>query len=83
MQGQVKLAKSLRRYGGDQRIMERERQIESYLTQDGLTDEERHAALRDLRATHAQRRLRDIGVFGGSDRIWARIQSYNRMAGGH
>ena len=41
MQGQVKLAKSLRRYGGDQRIMERERQIESYLTQDGLTDEER------------------------------------------
>ena len=78
----MRLAKQLERYGGDERIMERERQLESYLTQSGLTDEQRHAALRDLRAAHTQRAARNVSVYGGSDRIFARIQSYNRMAGG-
>jgi hypothetical protein len=79
---QLELAQSLRKHGGEQRVMERERQIESYLTQSGLSQKERHAALEDLRAAHAVRPFRDIRVFAGSPLIWARIAAYNLMAGG-
>jgi hypothetical protein len=78
---EIELAKSLRKYGGDKRIEERERQIEGYLTQSGLSDDERHDALRNLRATHAMRKLRSVSVYTRDPRIWARIDAYRRMAG--